>query len=505
MPDSNALHTSLIDVSRAFASPNVSDLTDDDLIAQQRTLAEIGRRVDTAAATVAAEIAYRSRRDLGGEGLAHRLGVRTPERLVQRLTGATARDASAMVRVGTLMATPPSFDNDPDAPLPSPADPGNPDPRAARLGTPWLAAVSAAVAAARLSLAAADAIRAGLGEPSAPDAPRDTAVESRAGEGDGEGARSVGVTAEQLAAAAERLVAEAPTCTVEQLAARARYARAELDAEADAGRVAEHEQALRDRRYLYLSRQPDGMTRLSGLLDPESAALVTSAIDAATSPRRGGPRFVNTADVARAERLTDDTRSTEQIAVDTLVELLRLGGGVAPTDLLGARPPAVQVIVAERDLRNGRGIARIEGQTEPISITTAERHVCEAGVTPIVVTDAGNVLTLGRRTRLFTRRQRLVLAARDGGCRFPGCDRPPSWTEAHHIIPWQHGGPTDVDNGVLLCRHHHLLLHNNDWGITRVDGELAVVPPRSRDREQRPIPAPRKSRVLERALHARAG
>jgi hypothetical protein len=508
MSDSNALHTSLIDVSRAFAPPTVSDLTDDDLIAQQRTLAEIGRRVDTAAATVAAEIAHRSRRDLGGEGLAHRLGVRTPERLVQRLTGATARDATAMVRVGTLMATPPPPASDQDAPLPSPDDSSAADPGDARLGKPWLASVSAAVAAARLSLAAADAIRAGLGEPSAPDASGDASgdgsVQSRAGESPDEG-DSGGVTAEQLAVAAERLVAEAPTCTVEQLAARARYARAELDAEADASRVAEREQALRDRRYLYLSRQPDGMTRLSGLLDPESAALVTSAIDAATSPRRGGPRFVSTADVERAERLVDDTRTTEQIAADTLVELFRLGGGVAPTDLLGARPPAVQVIVAERDLREGRGIARIEGQTEPISIRTAERHVCEAGVTPIVVTDAGEVLSLGRRTRLFTGRQRLVLAARDGGCRFPGCDRPPSWAEAHHIIPWQQGGPTDVDNGVLLCRHHHLLLHNNDWGITRVDGELAVVPPRSLDPEQRPVPAPRKSRVLERALGARAG
>ncbi|MBU1251664.1 MAG: HNH endonuclease [Actinobacteria bacterium] len=489
MSDSNAWRTSLVDVARAFEPPLVESLGDDDVIELQRALAEIRRRVDTAAATVAAEIAHRSRRDLGGDGLAQRLGVRTPERLVQRLTGVTARDATAMVRVGTLMSTPlVSAEN---APLDSPDPASNPGDREGLLGTPWLADVAAAVSAARLSLAAADAIRAGLGQPD------DTSTFADGSPG--------GVTVEQLALTAGRLVAEAATCTVEQLAARARYARAELDAEADASRVTEHEQALRDRRYLHLSRQPDGMTRLSGLLDPESAALVTSAIDAATSPRRGGPRFVSTAEVERAERLQADTRSTEQIAADTLVDLIRLGAGVAPTDLLGTRPPAVQVIVAERDLRDGRGIARIEGQTEPISITTAERHVCEAGVTPIVVSDAGDVLTLGRRTRLFTRRQRLVLAARDGGCRFPGCDRPPSWTEAHHIIPWQQGGPTDVDNGVLLCRHHHLLLHNNGWGITRVDGELAVVPPRSREREQRPIPAPRQSRVPERALRARAG
>ncbi|MER3389071.1 MAG: DUF222 domain-containing protein [Microcella sp.] len=490
MSDSNAVHASLVDVSRPFEPPRVSALPDDELIARQRTLAEIRRRVDATAATLAAEIAHRSRRDLGGEGLAQRLGVRTPERLVQRLTGSTAREAGTMVRVGTLM-TPPSAPTE-NAALDSPDATDPADQRAGALATPWLTNVAAAVSDARLSLDAADAIRAGLGEP--------------------DGARGVdaqnpgtGVTVEQLTAAAEQLVAEAPTCTVEQLAARARYVRAELDAEADASRSTEREQALRDRRYLYLSKQPDGMTRVSGLLDPESAALVTSAIDAATSPRRGGPRFVSSEGVDRAERLAEDPRSTEQIAADTLVELIRLGGAASPTELLGARPPAVQVIVAERDLRADRGLARIEGQNEPVSIATAERYVCEAGVTPIVVNDAGDVLTLGRSMRRFSHRQRLALAARDGGCRFPGCDRPPSWAEAHHIIPWSGGGPTDVDNGVLLCRHHHLLLHNNGWGITREHGVLAVVPPRSLDPDRRPIPAPSKSRVVDRALRARAG
>jgi hypothetical protein len=407
MSDSNAVHASLVDVSRPFEPPRVAGLPDDVLIAQQRTLAEIRRRVDATAATLAAEIAHRSRRDLGGDGLAQRLGVRTPERLVQRLTGTTAREAGAMVRVGTLM-TPPSAPSE-DAALDS-ADGTNPaDQRAGALATPWLTAVAAAVSDARLSLDAADAIRAGLGEPdsqSSADAagtPRgatDVAlsdVSGSAAPGDGAAQTGAGVTVEQLTAAAEQLVAEAPTCTVEQLAARARYMRAELDAEADAGRAAEREQVLRDRRYLQLAKQPDGMTRVSGLLDPESAALETSAIDAATSPRRGGPRFVSADAVDRAERLAADPRSTEQIAADTLVELIRLGGATSPAELLGARPPAVQVIVAERDLRAGRGLARLEGQNEPVSIATAERYVCEAGVTPIVVDDAGDVVALGRR------------------------------------------------------------------------------------------------------------
>lgn len=517
MQDSNALHTSIVDVTQPFALPSIRALLDDELVAEQRALAEIRRRVDSAAAAVAAEIAHRSRRDLGHAGLAQRLGVRTPERLIQRLTGATARDASAMVRVGALLPDPPA-----DAALALPDGSGPPADAAAAVGpdagldaharepeAPWLLAVGAAVAAAELTLDAAEAIRAGLGVPDADDPERngDAAADATSlGANPFETTGGYqGVTVDHLAAAARQLVAEAPALTVEQLAARARALRADLDAEADATRIAGLEQAQRDRRYLYLSRQPDGMTRVSGLLDPESAAVVTAAIDAATSPRRGGPRFVDAADVARADELVRDRRTTPQIALDALVELVRLGGAVAPTELLGARSPAVQVLVTQRDLAEGHGIARIEGQSEPVSVATAERHVCEGGILPVVVDGAGQVLDLGREVRLYSRRQRQALAVRDGGCRFPGCDRPPSWAEAHHIVPWSSGGRTDLAEGVLLCRHHHLLLHNNGWRVTRTGGDYFVVPPRSLDPEQRPIPAPSKSRILDRLSTARAG
>mgnify|MGYP001191499580 CR=1 FL=1 len=533
MQDSNALRTSLVDVSEPFALPPVRALLDDELIAEQRALAEIRRRVDSAAAAVAAEIAHRSRHDLGHAGLAQRLGTRTPERLIQRLTGATARDAAAMVRVGALLPDPPM-----DAALARPDGSSSPADAASEVGpdtgldaparepeAPWLLAVGAAVAAAELTLDAAEAIRAGLGVPDesgagggggvlgpgegggvhggADDGASDT--NPCGAESVGESSAAEGVSVAKLAAAARQLVAEAPALTVEQLAARARALRADLDADADATRIAGIEQAQRDRRYLYLSRQPDGMTRISGLLDPESAAVVTAAIDAATSPRRGGPRFVDATDIARADELVRDRRTTPQIAADALVELVRLGGAVAPTALLGARTPAVQVLVTQRDLAEGRGLARIEGQSEPVSIPTAQRHVCEGGVLPVVVDDSGNVLDLGREMRLYSRRQRQALAVRDGGCRFPGCDRPPSWTEAHHIVPWSAGGRTDLADGVLLCRHHHLLLHNNGWRVTRTGADYFVVPPRTLDPEQRPISAPTKSRILERVVAARAG
>ena len=57
------------------------------------------------------------------------------------------------------------------------------------------------------------------------------------------------------------------------------------------------------------------------------------------------------------------------------------------------------------------------------------------------------------------------MAIRDGGCRFPGCHRPPAYTDAHHIQSWATGGATDLGNGLLICRYHHRCLHEGDWRI----------------------------------------
>ncbi|MEN9621215.1 MAG: hypothetical protein RL499_1408 [Actinomycetota bacterium] len=494
MLTSNALSTRPSGVAEAFGVPAlqtlehtvVRELSDDALLAQHSELAELRRRTEANLAILADEIARRSHHSLGHEGLAQRLGSRTAHHLVQHLTGASAHEAAALVRVGAMLAGNGAGSSSADADgvlgdalaTESPADgslvAGSVASQSDATAASWLEPIAAAVAHARLSVAAADAITRALGQPDA------------------------NVTAAQLSTAASQLVAESAVLTLEQLAARARQARARLDLEGQPERIAEREQALLDRRYLYLSRQADGMTRLSGLLDPESAALVREAVDGATSPRRGGPSFVSPGERERAERITRDTRTTEQLTLDALVDLVRIGGDVAPTEVIGARSPAVQVIVAERDLRTGRGLARIEGQTEPVSIHTAHRHGCSSGVIPVVIDPRGDVVALGREARLFTRRQRIALAARDGGCRFPGCERPPSWTEAHHIVPWSEGGTTDLAHGVLLCRHHHLLLHNNGWRFERQSGELVLIPPRSIDPEQRPIPAPSKSPIIER-------
>lgn len=433
----------LVDLSTRFAAPASEALSDEALMHAQRSLAEVRRRVDAWSAAVAAEIARRSRHEFGEAGLARRLGARTPELLVQRLSGASTHEAHTMVRVGALMSEPSSLD-----------------------------VVGAAVSEGALSLDAADAIRSGLG------------------------AVDAAVPAESVVQAAESLLRGAGSLTVEKLAARAREWGAELDEQ----HVLDRERALRDARYLRITPQRDGMTRLSGLLDPESAAVVVAAYDGATSPRRGGPRFVDPNEVQRAEKLADDPRTIEQIAVDAFVDLVRLGTGAAP-DVVGAQPPAVRIVVTDRDLARRAGSGWIEGQTTPISISTVERELCNRGTVPIHFDSAGQAVNVGREKRLFTPRQRIGLAVRDGGCRFPGCDRPPSWCEAHHINEWfrDHGG-TDIADGILLCRHHHLLIHNDEWRVTRQGADYFVVPPPSVDLARTPIEAPPKTSVVARAL-----
>lgn len=101
-----------------------------------------------------------------------------------------------------------------------------------------------------------------------------------------------------------------------------------------------------------------------------------------------------------------------------------------------------------------------------VSAAQARRLACEHQILPEVFGSSSLPLDLGRRSRLFSPAQRLVLAQRDQGCAFPGCDRPPSWCEAHHAgTPWSRGGPTDLDHGVLLCSFHHHQVHDQHWRI----------------------------------------
>jgi hypothetical protein len=132
-----------------------------------------------------------------------------------------------------------------------------------------------------------------------------------------------------------------------------------------------------------------------------------------------------------------------------------------------------------------------------ISPGQARRLACNATVLPAVLGGASTVLDLGAAQRLFDRHQRIALAVRDRGCIWPSCDRPPAWTEAHHIRQWSHGGPSDLSNGCLLCSFHHHLLHNGEWAVRLApDGKPELIPPRRIDPTRQPqrTDASRRSR-----------
>jgi hypothetical protein len=96
---------------------------------------------------------------------------------------------------------------------------------------------------------------------------------------------------------------------------------------------------------------------------------------------------------------------------------------------------------------------------------------CDPLVTPLTMSIKGVPLDLGRSERFADRAQRRALGHRDGGCVFPGCDAPPTWCDAHHIDSWEHGGPTDLANLALLCRHHHGVTHRHGWAMTATDDQ----------------------------------
>jgi hypothetical protein len=421
---------------------------------------------DRYAAMIAAEMAHQSNWELGHSGLAAAAGFASTVQMVQATQGVSHRDAVKLIEVGTLIAQTEAAAQAVEAPTAEGLAAAR-DSQLAASTSPadsatslWQQPLIAALNSGALSIDGADVIRRALGE-------IDTAV-----------------TAGQLAAAAEELIAASAGLTPEALSRRARQLRDQLDEDG----IARREKARDDLRSVRMWTDAAGMHCGSWRLAPEDGLIVASALDAILSPRRGGPRFVHTHAVKAAEELLADPRTREQIADDGLVGLIRLAVDADPTVMHGSRRPAVRVLVTSAHLSARAGHGRLEGHTDPVPITTIDRHVCDTGTIALGFDDDGQCVNVGRNQRLFTERQRIGMAARDGGCMAPGCDRPPAWCEAHHINQWARDhGHTNIADGILLCRRHHLVFHNNGWEIHRDDATYYLTPPRNIDPEQKPI------------------
>ncbi|RKN47876.1 HNH endonuclease signature motif containing protein [Micromonospora endolithica] len=229
-------------------------------------------------------------------------------------------------------------------------------------------------------------------------------------------------------------------------------------AEAEALRRAE-ERAL-THRHVTISEQPDGQVRLSGRLDGETAALLRAAIEPLCPPSGTG-----------------DDRGPGQRRHDALAEVCRLALRTGDLPEHGGDRPQLVVSVALDPLVNRLGAGTLDTGLR-LSPAAVRRIACDAAVLPAVLGGDGQVLDVGRQRRLVTGPLRRALVLRDGGCAFPGCDRPPRWCDGHHIRHWSDGGATRLDNAVLLCGHHHRVVHQGDWTVRLgPDGRPEFRPP----------------------------
>ena len=239
----------------------------------------------------------------------------------------------------------------------------------------------------------------------------------------------------------ESLLATARSVPVRELRSAVTYWSGAIDHH----RALEDGEHLHRRRRLHVSRTFLGMVRVDGDLDPECGELVLAALGAIADEE------------AKAGNATDG-RTPAQRRADHLGELCRRFLGGRGTGTAGGERPHVSVLVDLPALQGAGGRCEWE-RGEPIHPQTARRILCDAGVSRVVTGGPSEILDVGRRTPVVPLSMRRAVVVRDGGCRFPGCGRPQSWCDAHHVVHWADGGETKVPNLLLLCRPHHRMVH----------------------------------------------
>ena len=528
-----ALRDRLGEVARTEDLPAAVAALDDAAIVEIITaVSGLTRTIEQIGLAATGVASARSTRAAGHSGLAQSLGHRSPVALIQHATGATRGEALRQVRVGESLLE--AFD--PGAGPVSAAGAGAsgevdrsvlPGETAGPRPELWHAPLRRALTAGEISSAQFDAIKKGLGEPPLPaDAQPDalpaalTAAQSgdaQSGDASEASAAHTAAVREAWSQAATALLEEAEHSTTEELAKSARSLRDLLDPDGANARFMQRYEARSFRMWI----DAEGQHRGSFVFDDESAAMLQSVIDAALRPRRGGPRFVDPNERARADALIADPRTNDQLSFDLMIDLFKAGALADAKTVLGAKQAGVRIVrvvppavddatgaafgagtdfgAAAGNATGGasRGSAHCEDGLATIPTAIADQRICDSGTVTVDVAPNGDPLNLGREQRLYSSRQRIALSVRDGGCRWNGCDRPASYCESHHIDHWvADGGRTDIDRGLLFCRFHHLQLHNRGWKVTRHGlGPFMLHPPDGGD----PIPLERRA-TLDYAL-----
>ncbi|MBD3943259.1 DUF222 domain-containing protein [Microbacterium sp. NEAU-LLC] len=406
------------------------------LAALNAAMGALRRHVEAVHSEVAAEVARASRVELGNAGLAKKQGFRTPASMIAASTGVSVGDAARLVAVGE--ATAPRITlTGADAPA------KHPDVAAAlksgRLSVPGAAAIVGLLD--RVALRAEPAVLA--------DAERTLVAQAAAGLG------------------------------LDQLNRILQRAEAWLDPDG----VEPREDELRKDRAVHVRRDRSGAIVLNGRFDPETGAPIVTAIEAMVSAQLRVRADADTRSV-----VAEDDRTIPQMQADALAGLCRHALECDAPDI----PTGGATIVVRIDLdqlTSGDGFALIDGIDQPVSVATVRRMAADARIIPCVLGGDSEILDFGRTRRLFSNAQKSALVERDGGC--AGCGLPPGMTQVHHIRWWtRDAGPTDLDNGILLCVRCHHRIHDDGWEIriegTGVRAKVWLIPPAHVDPARRP-------------------
>ena len=280
---------------------------------------------------------------------------------------------------------------------------------------------------------------------------------------------------------------------------------------------------IQERRYLDCRREADGSVKLEARLSPEVGEMLLKALEAADAELEardgvtGKAEAAAPAGAANAELKTRDRDKESSNAVDVSAETSRAQAArwrhlcAAPEDVSAETPArsvsqrradalehilgrflagkcstsaagAHEVVVhiahnALRDVPESSGAEFDNGRS--VAVETARRLGCDGALVGVVEGARGEPLAVGRRTRAVPPAIRRALRVRDGGCRFPGCDRS-RYVHAHHVKHWADGGETALDNLVTLCSFHHRQVHEGGFGVRMREGEIEFTRPDGR-------------------------
>lgn len=247
----------------------------------------------------------------------------------------------------------------------------------------------------------------------------------------------------------------------------------------DEAKIRDHEEKAFGKRELTFSPDPYGFGgTIRGRYDAAGYAVITALLEPLCAPWSE----VSAVPVPVTGK---DQRSKAQRRYDALVEVCRHGLHHPSTSSGDGGKAQVRVTIPLASLADRTGHGLLDDGTE-ISPTLARMLACDAGLIPAVLNGQGQPIDVGREQRTFTGARRTAVEIRDGGCVWPGCSRPASWCQIHHLIPWSSGGRTDQVNGGLFCWIHHRDIEKDEWQAFHHRGRIWLKPPTRLDPDRAP-------------------